>query len=174
MVLAYAPGFRSVAKMVLGLLMCCIAAVASAGIEDRLRVPQTTGILWNRTGLPAVFPLQVKTPAGQDYFLKLIDGETRQDALAAYIVGGAFFKVLVPPGSYILHFSVGDVWLGEDHLFGSGENTRSFELEEALTFEIRDLATKSGHLVDITKGPFGQLAQATVWSPTHRGSASHT
>lgn len=162
MVLTYPPGFRFVGKMVFWLLICCVAAVATAGNENALQAPQTTGLVWNRTGLPAVFPLQVKTSPGQDYFLKLIDDETDEDALAAYIIGGEFFKVLVPPGTYFLHFSTGDVWQGEDRLFGPDENTRTIELNHALTFEIRDLATKSGHLVDITNPASVQIAQAVV------------
>jgi len=48
------------------------------------------GLMWNRTGLPAVFPLQVKTRPGQNYVLLLSDEQTDADALAAYITGGAF------------------------------------------------------------------------------------
>ena len=136
--------------------------LASAAEDATARPSQTTGLMWNRTGLPAVFPLQVKTPAGQDYFLTLIDDKTGEDALAAYIVGGAFFKVLVPPGVFRLSFAVGDVWQGEDRLFGPGENTRFFELKTPLTFEIRNLGTKAGHLVNISELKPGQIVEAAV------------
>ena len=162
MVLAYLCGLISVRKVVFWLLLCCAPAGATAGNENGPWAPQTTGLLWNRTGLPAVFPLQIKTPDGQDYFLTLIDQQTREEALAAYIVGGAFFKVLVPPGTYVLRFSTGDVWQGEGRLFGADESTRSFDLPDPLTFEIRDYGTKAGRVVDIAEIPSGPTAQATV------------
>jgi hypothetical protein len=161
-ILAYILRSCSVGKVVFGLLMWCAAGIATAGNQNALQVPQSTGLIWNRTGLPAVFPLQVKTPVGQDYFLKLIDNETGKDALAAYIVGGAFFKVLVPPGTYVLRFAVGQVWQGEDRLFGPDESTRTFDLPDALTFGVRDYGTKSGHIVNIDERPFGVTAQARV------------
>ncbi|MDA3857851.1 MAG: hypothetical protein PF480_06380 [Roseovarius sp.] len=150
------------ALLALALFLCAPPQFASAGQDDSARPSQTTGLMWNRTGLPAVFPLQVKTPAGQDYFLTLIDEKTGEDALAAYIVGGAFFKVLVPPGVFRLRFAVGDVWQGEDRLFGSSESTRFFELKAPLTFEIRNLATKAGHLVNISDLKPGQIVDAAV------------
>lgn len=151
-----------VRKLLLGLLLCCAQVLAAADNENGSLAPQTTGLVWNRTGLPAVFPLQVKTAAGQDYFLKLIEDETGKDALAAYIVGGAFFKVLVPPGTYILRFDTGRVWQGEDALFGPGDDTLTFELEHPLTFEIRDFATKAGRLVDISKIHTDLTTEASV------------
>jgi hypothetical protein len=124
-------------------------AVQPSTETDTQANTQATGLMWNRTGLPAVFPLQVKTSAGQDYFLTLRDVGTGMDALAAFITGGDFFKVLVPPGTYTLRFHIGDVWQGEDDLFGPGADTQILELAEPLTFEIRSLDVKAGHLVNI-------------------------
>ncbi|MEP2029070.1 MAG: hypothetical protein ABJI96_10245 [Paracoccaceae bacterium] len=142
--------------------ICCAAVSAAAGTDGAQGQPLGAGLLWNRTGLPAVFPLQVKTKAGQDYFLKLIDDETRQDALAAYITGGAFFKVLVPPGTYVLRFATGKFWEGEEGLIGPAGNPLTFDLPVPLTFGIRDFGTKAGHVVDIRQTGPGQFAQATV------------
>lgn len=122
--------------------------------------PHTTGLMWNRTGLPAVFPLQVKSQLGRDYFLTLINNETGEDALAAYIEGGSFFKVLVPPGEFRVSFAAGLVWRGEEELFGSGTLTHVFELENPLTFEIRNPGIKAGHIVDLSPMSLDQLAQA--------------
>ncbi|MBE1285402.1 MAG: hypothetical protein GJ676_18970 [Rhodobacteraceae bacterium] len=111
--------------------------------------PQRTGLLWNKTGLPAVFPLQIKTDAGTDYVLTLIAPETGEEKLAAYIIGGAFFRVLVPPGSFMLRFTP------------EGEDATPFELAEPLTFRTRGHATKSGHQLDLTglSPEPGKLAQ---------------
>lgn len=118
------------------------ATLAGAGSPEH-------GLLWNRTGLPAVFPLQVKTVAGMDTLLTLQDAETGASALAAYIEGGRFFRVLVPPGTFILHFDQGKDWQSDAELFGSTE-TRSFELSRPLTFRIVGSSVKQGHLVDLT------------------------
>ncbi len=83
-------------------------AAEAAGQDEPRRVDVTPGLMWNRSGLPAIFPLQVKTSAGNNYFLTLIDAETGKKTLAAFIIGGEFFKVLVPPGTFVVRFSSSD------------------------------------------------------------------
>ncbi|WP_175392896.1 hypothetical protein [Leisingera sp. JC1] len=125
-------------------LFWSVAAVA-AGDGEPERPP--AGLMWNRSGLPAVFPLQVRTPEGDDYFLVL--SGSKGDALAAYIRGGKFFKVLVPPGRYALRFAGGAGWLGEARLFGP--DTGFFELPEPLEFAVRGTGIKAGHMVTLTR-----------------------
>lgn len=108
------------------------------------------GLMWNRTGLPAVFPLQVKTTEGQGYFMTLVDAETRKPALAAFIEGGRFFKVLVPPGVYDVQFAAGTGWQNDVDLFGP-DGTTLFALAAPLRFEVVDVGTKGGHLIDMTQ-----------------------
>ncbi|MGX0877997.1 hypothetical protein ACSSV4_002693 [Roseovarius sp. MBR-154] len=139
-------------------LLCMIVPFARAAEEGAPRA----GLMWNRTGLPAVFPLQVKSPPGRDYFLRLIDVETGDAALAAYIEGGAFFRVLVPPGTFRLIFAAGTTWRGEDDLFGPGEATQIFELRRPLTFETHGLDTKAGHIVRLIEQPSGEILEAAV------------
>ncbi len=135
---------------------CCLvwlslAVMAVQGLADAPPSPtQKAGLMWNRTGLPAVFPLQVKTSSGLDYRVTLIDAATGAEALAAYIEGGAFFKVLVPPGRFEIHFAAGRTWQGEGLAFGPGDETQRFVLPEPLTFAVRDFSTKAGHLIDLT------------------------
>lgn len=150
------------ANLFITLSLCAAPLFAGPEDEDAAETSQTTGLMWNRTGLPAVFPLQVKTPVGQNYFLKLIDDETGEDALAAYIPGGDFFKVLVPPGVFRLRLAAGDVWQGEERLFGPGKNTHVFDLEKPLTFKIRSLSIKAGHMVNVSETEPGQTMQAAV------------
>lgn len=108
-----------------------------------------SGLMWNKTGLPAVFPLQVKTVPGHDYMMTLVDTETHEPALAAFITGGDFFKVLVPPGNYDVRFASGREWQGEAELFGKDQTTL-FVLDRPLRFAVMDFATKLGHVVDFT------------------------
>ncbi len=145
----------------LAVVLCAAATFASAGNNTAAPSAQHAGLMWNRSGLPAVFPLQIKTLPGQDYFLTLNDVKGKA-VLAAYIIGGAFFKVLVPPGVFRLKFAAGDVWQGEDNLFGPGDNTHFFELRAPLSFETRGLGIKAGHVVSLLERPPGQIAAATL------------
>ncbi len=124
--------------LALGLFACPVAA------QQR---PQ--GLLWHRSGLAATLPLQIKTEAGADYLLHLRDIETEQIVLAAYIRGGEFFRVLVPPGSFELMFSFGRNWQGEVMAFGP--ETQSLTLDQSLTFSAT-ARRKNGHLIDLTDG----------------------
>jgi len=141
-----------------------VSAAEAAGQGGPRPTNVTPGLMWNRSGLPAVFPLQVKTSTGQDYFLTLIDTETGKDTLAAFIIGGEFFKVLVPPGTFVVRFAAGDIWQGETTRFGPGTMTTVFELEQSLRFSIAGPGMKAGHLVDLTGNARGQLVTAKVKS----------
>lgn len=122
------------------LQVLCVLVLVQAAQAD---LPKA-GLLWNKTGLPAVFPLQVKTVTGQDYYLTLIDAQSGQEALAAYVEGGRFFKVLVPPGTYRLRFETEGTRSGK-------ANSPAFDLPGTLAFRILDAATKAGHKVDLTE-----------------------
>jgi hypothetical protein len=128
----------------LAVLLGALVAGQGAGAQDR-----PLGLLWNRTGLPAVFPLIVKTRAGRDYYMVLIDEATDRAALAAYIRGGEFFRVLAPPGTFRLRFFHGIGWQGEQRLFGPGDETQVFDLAEPLTFRTRGISRKAGHIIDL-------------------------
>jgi len=121
------------------LAMSALSALA----EER---PQ--GLMWNRSGLPATLPLLIKTNAGADYFLNLRDVERDKVVLAAYVRGGEFFQVLVPPGRFELVFASGDAWQGEARLFGV--NTHLFKLDQPLRFRAT-MSQRRGHMVDLTQ-----------------------
>lgn len=89
------------------------------------------GLMWNKTGLPATFPLQIKTQPGRDYIVTLVQPDTNADAMAAYITGGRFFRLLVPPGTYRLEIDYGTVWQSETMRFADG---KSLVLQDNLTF----------------------------------------
>ncbi|SFG80924.1 hypothetical protein SAMN04488020_10470 [Palleronia marisminoris] len=105
------------------------------------------GLIKNRTGLPLTLPLQVKTDPGRDVYLVMRDAATTEIAVTAYIEGGRFFRLLMPPGTYTLHAAMGREWLGEDDLFGP--ETEFYTLPEALGFRA-GMTRKRGHLIDLT------------------------
>ena len=134
-----------------------VSAAEAAGQDDPRPIDVVPGLMWNRSGLPAIFPLQIKTPVGKNYFLTLIDAETGKETLAAFINGGTFFKVLVPPGSFVVRFAAGDIWQGEAQRFGPGAMTTVLELEQPLTFKVAGAGKKAGHLVNLTVDARGRL-----------------
>ncbi|MGK7654042.1 hypothetical protein ACSQ76_16980 [Roseovarius sp. B08] len=131
-------------RLVLALLTLLPLTLAAAVAADERPDP---GLMWNRTGLPLTFPLQVKTAPGADYIVTLHHAETDEAALAAYITGGVFFRVLVPPGTYRLRFDYGSIWDREEARFA---DQRTLTLKAPLTFETRGIGRKAGHLVDLT------------------------
>lgn len=147
-------------------LCAVLLLVLSAAMAQAKDDPPRQGLMWNRTGLPAVFPLQVKTLVGQNYVLLLSDYQSNADVLGAYIIGGEFFRVLVPPGTYRVRFASGIKWQGEDKMFGTLGQTKVIEMPEPLTFEVVGLRTKKGHLIDLTTLASGEATQATN-SPLH-------
>jgi hypothetical protein len=140
-------GDRSALPCVIALLCACVLAF-SAAVQSDASPERPNGLLWNRTGLPATFPLDVKSAPGQDYYMVLRDAKSGTEALAAYVRGGEFFRVLVPPGTFAVAFAAGETWQGEEALFGSGR-TFQFEVTEPLTFAIVDDTTKLGHSIDL-------------------------
>ncbi|MDP3341206.1 hypothetical protein [Frigidibacter sp.] len=134
---------------ILALTAVLAAQPAAAGSDH--------GLLWNRTGLPAVFPLQVQTLAGDDRSLLLTDAATGEVALAAFIEGGRFFRVLVPPGSYRVRLAPGDVW-DED----AEQQTGAVELPSPLTFEITGARRKAGYRIDLREAGEAQITSQGI------------
>ncbi|WCR09982.1 hypothetical protein JHW45_13015 [Paracoccus stylophorae] len=126
-------------------ILLCLILPAAALAQSR----PPAGLMWNRTGLPATFPLHVRTPQGQDHVMFLIDPDTDRQAMAAFIHGGQLLRVLVPPGDYLLRFAHGRDWQGEDRLFGDA--TQTVETARPLTFALRGRGRRGGHLVTLAQ-----------------------
>ncbi|MEO1140588.1 MAG: hypothetical protein AAFW87_14175 [Pseudomonadota bacterium] len=151
--------YPSAMPLVLALLLALMSLVP---LQARAGDTPSHGLLWHRSGLPAVFPLQVKTTPGRDYHLSLIPADGSSAVMAAYVSGGEFFRVLVPPGTYHVRFVYGTKWQNDMEQFGDGPETGLFELATPLTFRTRGIGTKVGHLVDLTDIHADDLAQAAV------------
>lgn len=107
------------------------------------------GLMWNRSSLPLTLPLQVQSDPGADLYLEVSVPETGQAVLGAYVRGGDFFRVLVPPGRWALTFARGTGWQGEEALFGA--TTEVIAIEPPLTFAA-EAARKPGFLIDLRGG----------------------
>ncbi|MEQ6249848.1 hypothetical protein ABMC89_13215 [Sulfitobacter sp. HNIBRBA3233] len=141
-----------------GLARACVALCMVAVIWPCAALAErpAAGLLWNRTGLPAVFPLLVVTAPGRDYVVELTDAETATPAMAGYIHGGRFFRLLVPPGRFDVTFHAGSGWAGEEMLFGPA--TQTMRLEKPLVFRVEDFRTKAGHRIDLRDWAPGERA----------------
>lgn len=104
------------------------------------------GLMWNRSGLAATLPLQVKTNSGSDFLLLLRETSSGEAVLAAYIRGGEFFRVLTPPGRYDLLLVSGTEWQGEVAQFGP--DSLRLVLYPPLTFGAT-VNRKNGYLIDL-------------------------
>ena len=162
---------RSVSQCIIGFVQAILLAVMLVLLAPSPSIAQNDGgtaelrkpgILWNRTGLPAVFPLQVKTLIGQDYLMTLLQQDTKKEVFAAYIAGGKFFRVLVPPGTFVLRFTEVKYGLKDGESVAPDARNASFELPKPLTFAIRGTNTKAGHIVDLRDVQGGSFADATI------------
>lgn len=128
-------------------LLICLSLPLAARAEERPR-----GLLWSATPLPRTLPLQVKSNPGTDYLLTLRDAASDEAVLAAYVRGGSFFRVLVPPGRFRVDLAAGRPadWRGAEALFGP--QTAHQRLEAVLEFRVIGTARRAGHILDL-RGP---------------------
>lgn len=83
--------------------------------------PPNSGTARKNVTAESVAPFEIKTSAGSNYLIKLenISGVRVMDI---FVRGGDTIEVLVPLGSYILKYAVGDTWYGYEHYFGPDTN----------------------------------------------------
>lgn len=123
---------RLIAGLVLGVTMTS----CSPSEQSTLSQPQTVtapgpslepvsfypGLLWNRTGREGEAPFEIKSSAGTNHILKLVDFTTGRDAIAVLVRGGQTLEISVPVGSYRMKWCSGSTWYGERHRFGPDES----------------------------------------------------
>lgn len=100
-------------RIALSLLILALGLGAGWG-QDAPRV----GLIWNHSGLPATLPLQVRSPEGADHVIFLTRDGASTPEVAGFFHGGAFFRLLVPPGDWRIRIASGRAWQGEAALFG--------------------------------------------------------
>ncbi|MBA4491192.1 hypothetical protein [Paracoccus sp. S1E-3] len=141
------------------LMLLCLALPFMAQAQDRPRA----GLIWNRSGLPATLPLQVRSPAGRDHLIVLTPTGKDAPEIAGFIRGGEFFRLLVPPGDWTIRIASGTDWQDEDTLFGP-ETTWA-----ALTAPLNFSAGKSrlnGHVLTLEDGAITVAPQTICQLPS--------
>lgn len=133
------------------------------------------GLMWNHSGLPATFPLVVKTPHGEDYVMFVANPEDGAAVMAGYIRGGDFFRLLLPPGDWRLRFASGKEWQGENGLFGTA--TDWIELQQVLDFRVLGINRRRAYVVTLAEqngtmksvdARAGTECQRLLWDSTNR------
>lgn len=104
-------------------------------------------------------PLEIRTPAGEDYFVRLVPLTSKTPVMEAYIRGGSSLRVNVPLGTYTLKYATGDTWHGPALLFGKG--TLYSKADADLDFrETRE--GYSGYTVELIKQRHGNLHTSSL------------
>lgn len=107
-------------------------------------------------GLP---PFEVVAGNGSNYYLKLIDVDTKQEVLTAFVRSGETLSICAPAGSYLFRYASGEKWYGVGLYFGSG--TPFSESKQSLQF-IKSAYRVSGNTVTLIKTAFGNFPTNSV------------
>lgn len=148
--------------MIRWLTAAIISVFMTSGTGPAWAAPLTHGLMWRASPLSAQFPLVVKTPPGQLFYLQLLDAETAEPVLAAGIEGGRFFRVLVPNGRYVLDIAYGQDWQGEARGFAPGEGAGRVQVDPPLDFAVEGVARKTGHVVGLIPAENGAGFDVTL------------
>lgn len=98
-----------------------IEAAVRQLLDDKPEALPPTSVL-RRTFPPfaGVAPLEIRTSVGQNFYIKVLDWNTKSEILTAFIRGGEPFEVQVPVGSYEIRYASGQSWYGPILDFGLG------------------------------------------------------
>ena len=123
------------------------AAIASAG-----------GHLQPHRPSPACC-LQLVTNPGADYYVKLVDPETKSDRFGIYVHGGHSLDVDVPLGQYEVHYAAGETWYGISRRFG--QDTVYFRADRLFNFTATSDGY-SGYTIELILQPNGNLTSTQI------------
>ncbi|MCW5768985.1 MAG: hypothetical protein KIT19_09895, partial [Phycisphaeraceae bacterium] len=119
----------------------------------------TTGVLYRMAGVVGVAPLEVKTRAGSNYFVKVVDWTTKATVLTAFIRGGEHFETLLPLGSYEIRYASGQAWYGD--VIDFGETSTYARCDEKFDFT-KSLQGYSGFIVELILQQRGNLETVPI------------
>jgi hypothetical protein len=108
-------------------------------------------------------PLEIRTAAGANYFVKLEDSITREPIQTFFIRSGQTMKSNVPLGHFVLKYATGDAWCGEDDMFGT--ETEFHKADVVLRFARQgsdDGYTMIGHTVELILQANGNLKTSRI------------
>ena len=105
-------------------------------------------------------PFEVIVPQGKEsYFVKLVNLDNKKTELTLYINGGQSVKTSMPLGNYVLRYTSGLVWYGDELMFG--KNAKYREALTTLRFTENETGY-SGHTVTLIPQKNGNLSSEPI------------
>ena len=115
-------------------------------IQGDTDVVPATGVMTRNFYGEGDAPLGIKTRAGKDYYVKVVDWSSKAEVMTAFIRGGSPFETTVPIGSYEIKYAAGLTWYGPFLDFGESATysrcddrfdfTRTFDSYNGYTIEL--------------------------------------
>lgn len=118
-----------------------------------------TGVLAQEFRGHGVAPLEIKTSGGENYYVKVMELETGEDVLTAFIRGGQHFEALLPLGVYEIRYATGYTWFGP--LLDFGDRASYSRCDDRFEFK-RTLSGYSGYTIELIKQVNGNLETEVI------------
>lgn len=99
-------------------------------------------------------PFEIKTSYSNNYYIKIVNSNTGQTAITAFLVGGRPFEVNMPLGTYELKYAAGNNWYGTEKYFGP---RTSFSKTNELFHFTSNGYSYSGYTVELILQAHGNL-----------------
>jgi hypothetical protein len=108
------------------------------------------GVYWQYGTSSLTGSLTIKTSAGENYFVKLVDVRDDATKIELFIHGGTILGADVPLGTFKIKYASGLVWCGENELFGSDtvieEADKTFDFSSNNEWTVELIAQRGGNL----------------------------
>jgi len=120
--------------------------------------PPNSGTTRKNATAAGVAPFEIKTTASSNYLIKLenISGVKVMDI---FVRGGDTIEVLVPLGSYIVKYAVGNTWYGYEHYFGPETN---YNRADSILHFRQEGNQISGYTITLYTVPSGNLSTTRI------------
>lgn len=105
--------------------------LASGKIPTPLSLPKT-GSIFADTEIDRIAPFTIDTRGEKNFYVKMKDHDTGEEAFCVFVRGGETAEVDVPLGVYDLYYATGEDWYGTDLLFWN--DTSYYKAEEIFEF----------------------------------------
>lgn len=121
-------------------------------------VPISTGVVRQVYG-DSIAPLSITADKGSDYYVKIIDVQSKTTIMEIYIEEGRTFRSKLPLGSYELRYASGTTWYGPTHLFGP--STSTYKADRIFSFQ-RSANSVSGYAIELIRQQGGNLRTSPI------------
>src|SRR5262249_29592697 len=91
------------------------------------------GILRRKVGRDAIAPMRIETPTSAHYILKLVNTQNGAEEMLIYVSSNSEFETKIPLGTYTIRGAYGEIWYGEEKLFGPDTSYFRLVLQDGKT-----------------------------------------